>query len=526
MFATKRSAARSSPRFRQAMSGVHIWVGVLAGWLLYAIFATGGISFFRDEISQWLRPELTARPTQLDSIKVGELALASMARLAPDNQQWQIVLPTIRSNVIEAAWQSTGDRERTFLSPMTGDPVNVRNTQAGEFFYYFHFSLHYLPRTLGRWIVGLCAMFGLIAIVTGVIVHKRIFIDFFTFRWGKGQRSWLDAHNAFSVFGLPFHLIILYTGLVTLMFMYMPWGKDAAYPDQHGANAIIEEMTVRLDPPSRSDVDVPLAELTPMMENAAKLWGIENLGRIIVNNPGKANAQVAITRGDTERVSISPQYILFDGVTGSVIKIKGTASNAGKSWALVYALHLGRFADSIGRFLYFFLSLTGAAMVATGMVLWEVKRRQKFKGSKPSFGLRFVGKGNVACVAGLIIAIATFFIANRLLPLDLPQRSDWEINCFFICWMFTALHAFLRPRLKAWSEQFTFAAILLMSLPLLNAITTERGLITSIGSGDSIFAGVDAVCILMATVLFLLVQRINKRGTVNHSKTTDDRRFR
>lgn len=285
-------------------------------------------------------------------------------------------------------------------------------------------------------------------------------------------------------------------------------------------------MTVRLDPPSRSDVDAPLAKLTPMMKNAAELWGIENLGRIIVINPGKANAQVAITRGDTERVSISPQYILFDGVTGAVIKIKDTASKSGKSWALVYALHLGRFADSIGRFLYFFLSLTGAAMVSTGMVLWEVKRRQKLKSSTPSFGLRFVEKGNVACVAGLIIAIPMFFIANRLLPLDLSQRSDWEINCFFICWMCAALHAFLRPRFKAWSEQFTFAAILLTSLPFLNAVSTDRGLIASIENVDSIFAGFDAVCILMSTILLLLVRRINRTGTVNHSETIDDRRFR
>ena len=48
-------------------------------------------------------------------------------------------------------------------------------------------------------------MFMLIAIVSGVITHKKIFIDFFTFRWGKGQRSWLDAHNASGVLLLPFY---------------------------------------------------------------------------------------------------------------------------------------------------------------------------------------------------------------------------------------------------------------------------------------------------------------------------------
>ena len=89
----------------------------------------------------------------------------------------------------------------------------------------FHFQFHYMPVVWGRWLAGIAAMFMLVAIVSGVITHKKIFVDFFTFRWGKGQRSWLDAHNALSVFGLPFHFMITYTGLVTLMAMYMPWGE-------------------------------------------------------------------------------------------------------------------------------------------------------------------------------------------------------------------------------------------------------------------------------------------------------------
>jgi hypothetical protein len=71
--------------------------------------------------------------------------------------------------------------------------------------------------------------------------HRRIFADFFTFRRNKGQRSWLDAHNATAVLALPFHLIT-YTGLITLMFMIMPWGVQSAYRDQGGEKAFFEEV--------------------------------------------------------------------------------------------------------------------------------------------------------------------------------------------------------------------------------------------------------------------------------------------
>src|SRR5690606_40986556 len=52
---------------------------------------------------------------------------------------------------------------------------------------------------------------------------------FFTFRPRKGQRSWLDAHNATAVLALPFHFMITYSGLLLFMYMLMPWGVSSAY---------------------------------------------------------------------------------------------------------------------------------------------------------------------------------------------------------------------------------------------------------------------------------------------------------
>ena len=82
---------------------------------------------------------------------------------------------------------------------------------------------------LARWIVSFCAMMMLVAIISGIVTHRRIFADFFTFRPGKGSRSWIDGHALVAVAALPYHLMITYTGLVTLMLMTMPWGAEKAY---------------------------------------------------------------------------------------------------------------------------------------------------------------------------------------------------------------------------------------------------------------------------------------------------------
>ena len=42
---------------RQSMAWLHTWASLILGWLLYAIFLTGTLSFFQSEISVWMKPE-------------------------------------------------------------------------------------------------------------------------------------------------------------------------------------------------------------------------------------------------------------------------------------------------------------------------------------------------------------------------------------------------------------------------------------------------------------------------------------
>lgn len=504
-------APQSRPAgLRQAMTGLHLWAGVLAGWLLYAIFITGGVSYFRDELTQWLRPEIPARPATLDAAQVGQLALDALSGMAGDSTLWQINLPGKRGNAVEVAWQTAESEQRAWLDPLSGKPVAARATEAGEFFYYFHFSLHYLPRILARWLVGLCAMFSLVVLVSGVIVHRRIFSDFFTFRPGKGARSWLDAHNSFSVLGLPFHAMIVYTGLVTLMFTYMPWGALAVLGPEQARPALARVMQAQVDLPARTGVPAPLAALPQLMEQAAARWGKDGAARIIVGNPGDAAARIAIVRGDSGRLSVAPASLLFHGVSGNLLETRDSPGPVLKTWGALYALHLGRFADHTLRWLYFLSSLTGAAMVATGMILWSVKRRNKLPAGQRGFGLRLVETGNTACIAGLLAALPAFFLANRLLPPDMAQRSGWEIHCFFLCWGAALVHSCCRRGAQAWREQLLAAALLWATVPLASGWNSGRDLSQSLQSSDWLFVTFDAVFLTVAAILLMVSFRVQR----------------
>ncbi|WP_244206774.1 PepSY-associated TM helix domain-containing protein [Caballeronia pedi] len=500
------------------MSDLHTWAGLLAGWILYAMFLTGTVSYFKDETSQWMRPEQPHQRDMADPALVAQRVTATLGKIAAGSSQWSFELPGERTSVIDSFWRTPGAAtgKRTFeqasFDPVTGQRTSARKTLGGEFFYRFHFQFYYMPVLWGRWLAGLCAMFMLVAIVSGVITHKKIFVDFFTFRWGKGQRSWLDAHNALSVFGLPFHAMITYTGLVTLMAMYMPWGAQTAFRTPVERHAMTSQLSAFIQPGKPDGKTAPLAPVDAMVREAEARWGRDRIGRVTITNPGDITARVAVSRGEASRVSMSPQYMLFDGVTGKLIEVKDRVGGAAETRGVLYALHLGRFSDLQLRWLYFIVSLAGTAMVGTGLVMWTVKRRQKLPDpALPHFGFRLVERLNIASIAGLSVAMTGFLWGNRLLPSGIAARDEAEINVFFAVWGATLLYAFVRPARRAWIELLWLATALLALLPVLNAMTTERPLWRSIAQGDWVFAGFDLMMWAFAALHAALALRVTRQ---------------
>lgn len=499
------------------MSDLHTWAGLLAGWILYAMFLTGTVSYFKDETSQWMRPEQPHQRALPDPAQVAQRVTTTLGSIAAGSPQWSFGLPDERTSVIDSFWRAppkaNGRRafEEASFDPATGERSSARKTLGGEFFYRFHFQFYYMPVLWGRWLAGLCAMFMLVAIVSGVITHKKIFTDFFTFRWGKGQRSWLDAHNALSVFGLPFHAMITYTGLVTLMAMYMPWGAQTAFKTPAERQAMMSQLSAFIQPGKPSGQRAALAPVDAMVREAEARWGRDKVGRVTITNPGDSTARVAVSRGEAQRVSMSPQYLLFDGVSGKLIDVKDSVGGAAETRGVLYALHLGRFSDLQLRWLYFIVSLAGTATVGTGLVMWTVKRRQKLPDpARPYFGFRLVERLNIASIAGLSVAMTSFLWGNRLLPVGIAARDEAEINVFFTIWAATLLYAMLRPARRAWIELLWLAAAMLALLPVLNALTTDRPFWRSIAQGDWVFAGFDLMMLAFALVHASLALRVTR----------------
>ena len=55
-----------------------------------------------------------------------------------------------------------------------------------------------------------------------------------------------------------------------------------------------------------------------------------------------------------------------------------------------------------------------------------------------------------------------------------------------------------RPARNAWLETLSATAIAFASVPVVNALTTDRGLFNSLAAGDSVFAVFDGAMLLIA----------------------------
>jgi len=502
------------------MAWIHGWLGLLAGWILFAMFLTGTASYFRPEITRWMQPELHLRAVPPDMAAATAVAWAQAN--APHDEQWYIYLPddrTIATRIFtrprpDAAAARTARREEVRLDPASGRPLAARDTRGGEHFYRFHFQLQ-LPHPWGRWLAGLCAMFMLGAILSGVVTHKRIFVDFFTLRWGKGQRSWLDAHNVSAVLALPFHAMITYTGLITLVLMYMPWPIAANYakPAAFAAEAFgAEPDTPASGRPAR------LVPIAPLVGAAMREWQGGRPGTLIVRNPDDAASTVTLVRDGNDGLNARGGSISYAGATGARLSASPPPGPAIETAGVMLGLHMGWFAGPVLRWAYFLLGLTGGAMVATGLLLWTAKRRRP--GARPFLGLGCVERLNIGAIACLPAGMAAFFLANRLIPAAQPGRADMEVAAMFWVWFGLAALALLRPVRRAWIETLAVAAAAFAAIPIVNASTTDRGLLRSIASGDGLFAAFDLAMLAIATGLGFAAWRISRAAAAPRRRAT------
>lgn len=541
--------------FRQAMTWVHTWFGLVLGYVLMIAFFFGSLSVFDREIDRWAVPETRFEPQPMPSFDkvltpVFERLRAHPLDMAATQKRVKGDIPDLDTLELASLYAYTTHRDPVLsiggefaipnepidasddhqhvhgwasIDPRTGEYLSEDKLQLGtDFFYPMHYGLHLHWKNLGYWIVGLSALVMLAALVTGVVMHRKLFKELFTFRPRKRtQRSVLDLHNLTGVVALPFHFFFAFTGLVIFAGIYLPVSQTMLEPlaDRH---EVIDSEQTGL-PHEPAGVPAPLASVDAMVAEAKRRWAQRGMpgevGSLFMDHLGDKNGYVSIYRAGSDQVALVGQGVHFKASTGEVLREDPPLSPVFAVDEFLTGLHLQHFRHWLLRWLYVFGGLAGCVCIATGFVFFVEKRKRQLAGAgRSAAGLRLVDALAVAAVPGMLIATAAILVANRLLPADLPLRGLWEERLFWFSWLATLLHAALRsgPVARgalspAWREQSYMLAALCLVAVVSNWVTTGDHLLRTLLEGYWPVAGLDLALLTTAGLALFAAHQLRRR---------------
>jgi len=543
--------------FRLAMTWVHTWFGLVLGFVLMVVFFFGSLSVFDREIDRWAIPETRYEPQVMPSFD--QMLRPIFEQIEPDEAELEAArarvgkleaeLPlmnwsaytTHRDPVLAlyaefAVRNNPDDAEdhvhgHVTIDPRTGARLPEDRLKIGsEFFYPMHYSLHVNWLGLGYWIVALAALVMLVALVSGVVMHKKLFREFFTFRpQTNRQRSILDLHNLTGVVALPFHFMFALTGLIIFAGIYFPVSETtlkqlAEKHERIEANA----KGLAHDP---AGVKAPLASVDAMVALAKSRWAARDMagevGFLWLNHVGDRNGTVSIYRAGSDQVALVGQAVHFEATTGRIIHEEPPPSPVASVNEFLTGLHLQHFEHWLLRWLYVFGGLSGCVCIATGLLFFVGKRKQKHA-AQGIQGARWVDALAVTSVTGPVLAVLAILVANRGLPTEIGERNVFEEGAFWIAWVLAGAHAALQSRpvqqgriAPAWRQQCHAIATLAIAAVVLNWITTGEHLGSSISRGYWPVAGFDLVLLAAAAIALTAARRLRMREKTKRRDNDD-----
>ncbi|AZB09445.1 PepSY domain-containing protein [Chryseobacterium sp. G0162] len=372
--------------FYRISAWLHLWLGLISGGIIVVICLTGITWSFRDEIKDWLDPEL-----KIESVPGKDLAnpadlYAKAKALYPEQEISFVWRPTGKAAMI-----GFGKRNPGFilhLNPYTGEVI--RKPSFKQEFDFFEWTLKghrflWLPSEIGRPVINYSTLIFFITLVSGLVLWwpkkwtKAMRKQSFSVKWdAKIKRLNYDLHNVFGFYTLIILLVISMTG----MYYGLPWFNKFLYFTTSLGKTTTERQEIK-------NISSYQPEKLPQSLHIA--WkdasGKADAMGYYLSVPEDSTGVIGIYLYPSHRQFYDLQSFSYDRNTGS--RLTNTSAYAApfdkadfatKVQKLNYDLHVGSALGGIwGRVLYFFITVIGASLPITGFLVWWFKRKKKGK---------------------------------------------------------------------------------------------------------------------------------------------------
>lgn len=517
--------------FRLAMTWVHTWFGLLLGYVLLVAFFFGSLSVFAEEIDRWSSPVLRQPAAEHPSfgrqvhpavqLLQSDPALPAGARMTYFGAFGSGRDALLHLGAAFAVPHVGGERDEIWrdmvLDGRTGQRLEEDGSHLGsEVFFPIHFNLTaYWGSDIGRWLIAASAFVMMIAAVSGVVIHRKLLREFFTFRPGKlGQRRVLDLHNLTGIAALPFHFFFAFTGILIFSAEYFP-GQSLVLGEQKNP----EHQERAASPPAQaSEVSVQPLAMDDILRDAQRRWSALGwptlVGGVELHDPGTAEAEVVVVPAQHVGLGGTKPYLTYSAASGRFLHGAESMGAIAATKDYLESAHMVQFEHDGLRWLFFLGGLIGCVCIATGFVFFVGKRRQRHA-AQGRWGAQLADACGVASLTGMLIATAALMLANRVLSTGL---REWEMKIFWYVWLLSLAHAVLRTGAvregklaPAWREQCWALAVLCIAAALANWITTGDHLVAMLIDRYWPVAGVDLTLLTSAAFAVIAARRLGRR---------------
>lgn len=461
----------------------HTVAGIVISFALFVIFYAGAFSLFRYELKQWENPAMRKPPIENPNLDQAFMIADSIYDI--DRHQIATIYPPNKINPlirIYGALNNSQDRNymATYVDPETGNVQDILNpvTTLSETIYHLHY-FDQIP-VVGLYLAGFIALFFLFATVTGILIHWRnLLTKFYAFiNEGKWKVIWTNAHTVLGVLGLPFQIIYAITGafyglltLILLPTVFLIYGGDV--------NKVYEIGQPHRGIEVREDAkDVDHMSLSVLSKTIEANYPNHHIVRIQVMNYGKEDA-VGAWSIDNDKGITSPGIITYQLSNGKLLEeysvFPHNKSYESSVLDFMFKLHFASFGGLFMKIIYFILSMITCFMIISGVMIWRKARDTNQYSYQQRLFHHRVTKIYLAICLSLFPAFATIFLANKMVPLDLANRSFYVNVLFFSSWLLMTIIGSFWNKYSLQNRNFLlFGGLLSLMIPVVNGLQTRH----------------------------------------------------
>lgn len=373
-------------KIKKLCSRLHLWLGLLSGIVVFVVCVTGCLFVFNEEIRALYQPYQRVQPQEKPFLRPSQLLSSAHASAEGEVISSLTYGQTDDAVVIDFVSGKAGDRQTIYLNPYTGRVLKVKKTAKSDFdFFKFVITVHrtlWLPRSVGKAIVGYSVLIFFITLVTGVVLwwpmhwNKKTMQSKLGFHHSiQGKHLIVSLHHVPGIYFIFPLLLVSFTG----MMISLGWLQTGVYQLLSYGEPMQKLVVPQSD--SLAPTSSSIVQLDKLYHQVSEKYA--DAAQIQLQLPQSKDEVYGVKVRHVRNTRYYYDYLFFD--QNSLHPLKGAGVKAGcytelttanATMRLNRAVHDGSIWGIWTKILMFLTSLVGACLPVTGFLIWYRRQRK------------------------------------------------------------------------------------------------------------------------------------------------------